>query len=292
MADDGPTFSDRATDAAARGLIAFARLLPYRWRVPAMGWIASRLIAPLTDWNTRVTENLALIFPDLGPYDVKDLRREATDNAGRQIIETYSADDMRAHVCPVPVTGPGAEALLAACAASRPVLIISGHFGNYEAIALALQERGHEMGVLYRPMSNRLFNEHYVKALARFAQPPLPTDRTGVTQAARILRGGGIVGLLIDLRNLSGAPLTFMGQTAMTSTVAASWALKFDALLVPAYGIRQPDGLSFEVHVDAPVELTGDPAAMTQALNDSLERQVRARPGQWFWMHRRWGRGG
>jgi KDO2-lipid IV(A) lauroyltransferase len=77
----------------------------------------------------------------------------------------------------------------------------------------------------------------------------------------------------------------------MTSTAAAEWALKYDALLVPAYGIRQPDGIAFEVFVDAPVD-HGDPSAMTQALNDSLERQVRERPGQWFWMHRRWGRPG
>ena len=290
MAEAGPTITDRVTDAAARGLIGLGRLMPYRWRVPTMGWITSRILAPLTGWNRRVRENLGLIQPDLSPREVRRICREATGNGGKLIIETYSGDEMARAVGEIPVTGPGAAELLAACASDRAVLIVSGHFGNYEAIAVALKQRGHDMGVLYRPMKNRLFNDHYVKALGHYAAPPIATDRRGLTQVVRIRRDGGVVGILIDLRNLAGEPLQFMGHTAMTSTAAAEWALKYDALLVPAYGIRQPDGLRFEVFVDAPVAHSGDPAEMTQALNDSLERQVRARPGQWFWMHRRWGR--
>ena len=64
-------------------------------------------------------------------------------------------------------------------------------------------------------------------------------------------------------------------------------ALKYDAPLVPVYGLRQPDGLSFRVIVEAPVP-PGDPMAMTQALNDSLAALVRRHPEQWFWIHRRW----
>ncbi|MGI1663564.1 lysophospholipid acyltransferase family protein [Palleronia sp. KMU-117] len=288
MADTRPTLADRMTDAAARGLIGLGRLLPYRRRVPVMGWITSRLLAPLTGWNRRVRKNLALILPDLAPADVRRICREATGNGGRLIIETYSGAEMAANVGAVPMVGPGAPALLDACASDRAVLIVSGHFGNYEAIAVALKQAGHEMAVLYRPMKNRLFNAHYVKALEDYAAPPIPTDRRGITQVVRILRDGGTIGILIDLRNSSGAPLQFMGHTALTSTAAAEWAVKYNALLVPAYGIRQPDGIGFEVFVDTPVPHSDDPAAMTQALNDSLERQVRARPGQWFWMHRRW----
>lgn len=290
MADKKPTLAHRVTDAAARGLIGLGRLLPYRWRVPFMGWITSRVLAPVTGWNRRVRSNLALVLPDLDRAEARRIRLAATDNAGRQIIETYSGPDMAAELGHVPMTGPGANALLEALAARRPVILASGHIGNYEAIALALKSRGFGLGVLYRPMSNPLFNAHYVKALDHFAAPPIPTDRRGVIKVVRLLREGGTVGINVDVRNLAGAPLTFMGQTAMTATSAGEWALKYDALLVPAYGIRQPDGIAFEVYVDAPVAHTDDPAEMTQAVNDSLDRQVRAHPGQWFWMHRRWGK--
>jgi KDO2-lipid IV(A) lauroyltransferase len=277
------------TDAAARGLIGLARALPYRWRVPFMGWITSRLLGPLTGWNRRVRANLALVLPGLDRAEARRIRLAATDNAGRQIIETYSGPEMAAELGEVPMTGPGAAALLDALAGRRPVIVASGHFGNYAAIALALRSRGFGLGVLYRPMSNPLFNAHYVRALGHFADPPIATDRRGITQVIRLLRAGRAIGILFDVRNLAGPPLTFMGQTALTTTTAAEWALKYDALLIPAYAIRQPDGISFEVHVDAPITHSGDPAEMTQAVNDSLERQVRAHPGQWFWMHRRWG---
>jgi Kdo2-lipid IVA lauroyltransferase/acyltransferase len=290
MADKGPTLAHRVTDAAARGLIGLGRLLPYRRRVPFIGWITSRVLAPLTGWNRRVRSNLALVMPDLDRAGARRIRLSATDNAGRQIIETYSGPEMAAELGRIPMSGPGADALLEALAARRPVIVASGHIGNYEAIALALGSRGFGLGVLYRPMSNPLFNAHYVKALGHFAAPPIPTDRRGITQVVRLLRDGGAVGIMVDVRNLAGAPLTFLGQTAMTATSAAEWALKYEALLVPAYGIRQPDGIAFEVCVDAPVAHHGDPEKMTQALNDSLERQVRVHPEQWFWMHRRWGR--
>ena len=67
----------------------------------------------------------------------------------------------------------------------------------------------------------------------------------------------------------------------------ADLARRYDALLVPICGIRQPDGLSFKVHVGAPIA-AGDPADMMQALNDDLEALIRAHMGQWFWVHRRW----
>lgn len=64
-------------------------------------------------------------------------------------------------------------------------------------------------------------------------------------------------------------------------------ALKYDAVLIPTYAIRQPDGLSFQIIVDPPIP-QGTPEAMTQALNDNLERLIRRYPEQWFWIHRRW----
>jgi KDO2-lipid IV(A) lauroyltransferase len=84
-----------------------------------------------------------------------------------------------------------------------------------------------------------------------------------------------------------GEPLTFFGREARTALSAAELALKYDAALVPTYAIRQPDGLTFEIVVEAPIP-PGTAAEMTQALNDSLERLVRGHIDQWFWIHRRW----
>ena len=84
-----------------------------------------------------------------------------------------------------------------------------------------------------------------------------------------------------------GESLSFMGKPARTALSAAELALKYDALLVPVYGIRQPNGLDFKILVEPPIAHT-TASEMTQALNDSLERLVRQHMDQWMWVHRRW----
>jgi KDO2-lipid IV(A) lauroyltransferase len=79
----------------------------------------------------------------------------------------------------------------------------------------------------------------------------------------------------------------FFGKPAATALSAAELSLKYDAPLIPIYGVRQPNGLDFKIIVEEPVP-PSDAVTMTQALNDSLEALVREHPEQWLWMHRRW----
>ena len=147
--------------------------------------------------------------------------------------------------------------------------------------------RGYRVGALYRPMSNPWFNDHYVRAISRIGTPLFPRGKTGLAQMVRFLRGGGMLGLLIDQHMGHGARLQFFGHDALTALSAAELALKYDALVVPTYGVRRENGLDFEIVVEAPIP-HGSPEEMTQALNDSLERLVREHLDQWFWIHRRW----
>ena len=97
---------------------------------------------------------------------------------------------------------------------------------------------------------------------------------------------GGILAVLIDQRLANGVPLSFMGKKAYTPVSIADLALKLNALVVPAYAVRQPD-LSYEVLIEDPIEHS-TAIEMTQALNDSLDRRVQKNPEQWLWIHRRW----
>ena len=288
MPDPTATLSHHIQSLAARMVIGLARLLPYRWRVPAVGALVSRVVAPLIGWNRRVRDNLALTHPDMPPDEVRRIMRGASDNAGRAIIETYSPEEFIRHTRDAPLTGPGVAALAEAQAAGRPVVVVTGHFGNYDAISVVLDRHGHKMGVLYRPMSNPVFNAHYAASMSKLADRLFPADRQGLMQMVRHLKSGNIVGMMLDLHRATGIRATFLGVPAMTPTTGAEWAVRYDALLLPVYGIRQPDGLSFEVYVDAPIPNTGDIEGMTQAVNDSLERMVTLHMEQWFWIHRRW----
>ncbi len=277
----------RVENAVLRGLIGLALALPYRVRVPLFGWIVAWLVAPLAGWGRRIRANLALVWPELPAAEVARICREVPDNVGRTVIEIYSGPEFVARAAATPPVGPGVAALDAAHAAGRPVILVTGHFGNYDASRAALSARGFPIGSLYMPMKNRAFNAHYEAAISAIAAPIFPRGKQGLAAMVRHLRAGGMLGMLVDHNMSHGAPLGFFGMEALTALSAAELALKYDALLVPTYGIRQPDGLGFEIVVEAPIPQS-TPEAMTQALNDSLEALVRRHPGQWFWVHRRW----
>ncbi len=276
-----------ASNLVIHAMIGAAMLVPYRYRVPMAGWIVSRVVAPLAGYSKRVKDNLAYVRPDLPPAEVKRLMRAVPDNAGRTLIEIYSGQDFTSRFSHAPLTGAGVTALEKAHAEKRPVVLVTGHFGNYDAPRAALIAKGFNVGALYREMNNGYFNDHYVAAISQVGTPVFPRGRRGLSGLIKFLRAGNMGGFLIDQYMFDGADLTFFGKVAPTALSAAELALKYDALVVPTYGIRQPNGLDFEVICEAPIE-HGTPQAMTQALNDSLEALARQHMDQWFWIHRRW----
>lgn len=263
------------------------RLLPYRARVPFGGWVVSHLVAPVAGFRRRIRGNLHRVCPELLPSEVEDLVSAVPDNLGRTLTELFSPEGFLPIARATALEGPGLDALDAARAAGRPAILVSGHFGNYDVIRAGMIARGFDVGGLYRPMNNRYFNARYVATISRIGQPLFERGRRGMSQMIRHLKGGGTLAILIDQHMGSGEVLTFFGEKAATAVSVAEMALKYDAVLVPCYAIRQPDGMSFRAVFEAPVKHS-DPATMTQALNDSLEARVREDMGQWLWSHRRW----
>jgi KDO2-lipid IV(A) lauroyltransferase len=267
--------------------VALARPLPYRWRIAVTGWLTARLVAPLAGYNRRVRDNLAHIWPDLPEPERRRLIRGVPEGAGRNLAELYAPGGFRARVRAAQVGGPGLAALGRARADARPVVFVTGHLGSFNAARLAMIAQGFDLGAFYRPMHNRWFNRRYVAAMAALSEPIFEQGRRGMRQMLAHLGRGGAVLILTDVRAQDGVPLDFLGKPALTPLTAAKLALKFDAPLVPVWGIRSETGLDFEILVEDPIA-PGDPMSMTQEVNDRLARQVRARPDQWFWVHRRW----
>ncbi|TXI03439.1 MAG: lauroyl acyltransferase, partial [Pseudorhodobacter sp.] len=145
---------------------------------------------------------------------------------------------------------------------------------------------GYPVGGLYKRMNNPFFNAHYVTAISRIGTPVFARGRSGMAEMLRFLKGGGMVGMVLDHYVKGGTPVRFLGHDAITSLAPAELALRYDALVVPVYGIRRADG-GFDLWIGAEVA-PGDPVAMVQALNDDLEQQVLQHMDQWMWTHRRW----
>ena len=281
------SFKDRLQNAAARLILGGALLIPYPARVRTVGWIFAHLVAPFVGWRTRIRDNLNLVLPDLPEAEVRKIERNVPNNVGRTLIEIYSGDEFIKRVANAPLIGPGVEALQAAKQSDAPLILITAHMGNYDAVRGTLTRQGLPMAALYKPMTNALFNEHYVRAISVIAEPVFPTDGSGIPALVRHLRSGGTIGIVGDVASRRAPILSFFKRDAHTPLSAAEWALKFDAPLIPVYGIRQPDGLSFQLYVDNPLT-RGAAEEMMQQYNDSVEAVAREHLDQWFWVHRRW----
>ena len=103
----------------------------------------------------------------------------------------------------------------------------------------------------------------------------------------KYLRNGGILALLLDQAVSDGDDFKFFGLNAKTSVAIAELANKYNADIIPCYGIRDHDGITIKVVFEKPLS-SKNPRQIIQALNDSLERRVRANPTQWHWIHNRW----
>ena len=282
-----PSRGDRLQNAVLSGVIRTAMALPYPARVVTMGALVRRAIGPLAGYRKRALDNIALIWPELDAAARRRIARSCLDNAGRTLIENYSWAEFGERLADTQARGPGIAAVAEARAAGRPVLFVTGHFGNYEAPRQVLSRMGHTIGGLYRPASNALFNAHYAQTMTRTSGPVFESGHAGTMAFARHLKRGGMGTILFDVRDTRGSRLPFLGQPAWTSLGASTIAARTGALVVPYFGTRLPGGVDFTVDVETPIA-PATPEAMTLEMNARLEARIERHPGQWFWVHKRW----
>lgn len=278
---------DRLLSAVFISLFKILDFIPYTRRVGTGGWLMDKVLSPILGYRKRVTDNLAHIHPDMSKQDANALMHKVCNNVGRCIVELSSPEGLMNVASQTELTGAGVDDLLATADAQKPVILVSGHFGNYDAIRYNMIHRNYKVGGLYRKMRYSRFNTYYVSRISKMGGSLFARDRKGMAKMVKFLKEGNMLALLIDQHMHAGKQLDFMGKPAFTALSSAEMALKYDALLVPVYGIRQPDGINFELRIETPIAHT-DAVTMTQALNDSLAAVVDDHKEQWFWVHKRW----
>lgn len=280
-----PRFA-RATYLVLRTGLALLGLLPWRMQSGIAGWLGRTVVTRSPRLSSRVATNLAHVMPATTEAERIRIAAETGDCFGRTALELFSSRAFEAnHPWNAP-TGPGLAAVEEAIAAGTGAIVVSGHYGGWEATRAWLKERGRPTATIYRPLRDPRLDAFYRESVAYTGSPMLPKDRLAVRTLVRHLARGGFVALLVDQHERNAPALDFMGKPAPTTLVPAELARKFRVPLIPAFATRRKDG-RIDIFFDAPV--TGDSArAMMQGVNDSLAAQVRAHPGQYYWLHRRW----
>lgn len=242
----------------------------------------------------RVAErNLRIAFPDAGDCEIKRLLRAQWTELGRSLTEFVIVDRIVADTSRLEIEG--LERLHAIAASGRPVVFISGHFSNFELMAAAIVRAGVKVQVTYRAMNNPYVDERVRRVRYRYGVRLFaPKGLDGARELMRALERGESVALMNDQKFNGGIATPLFGVMAHTAPGPSTFALRFGVPLQPLSVQRVGDAARFKVIVHDPIvlEATGDKAADLEAgvrrINAFIEDRVRARPAEWFWVHRRW----
>jgi KDO2-lipid IV(A) lauroyltransferase len=268
----------------------FAALPPER--ASGFAGALARAIGPRVGVSRIARRNLAAAFPEMTSAEIEATVREVWENLGRVAGEFPHLPQLQVYGDPR-VTVEGVEHIDRLRDDGRPGIFFTAHIGNWELAAIAVTQRGLPLGVVYRAANNPTADALIRRGRANLPGELLPKGREGAKRAIAILQAGGHLGLLPDQKMNDGIAMPFFGRPAMTAPAVAQFALKYDCPLVPIHVVRE-GGFRFRVVVEPPLDLrtTGDRhadvAAITAEVNRVIESWIRARPGQWLWLHKRW----
>jgi KDO2-lipid IV(A) lauroyltransferase len=262
------------------------RPLPFWWRVALGGAIIGFAVRAVPRLRQRIENNVALVYPDMP--NKKAFIKRVSRHIGRGFMVLFYSQDYHNKLDKVSLAPGAFDDIKAAHRKGQPVIIVSGHFGEWEAIRVMLSRANMPSASIYREASNPIFERHFAKAMAVGGAGLFKTGLNGTRKMLKHLKTGGIVTVLLDQRVDDGVLLDFMGHPALSSPIMAELAMKTGALLIPAYALLV-EGEGVKIIVE-PALAHEDPVTMTQAINDSLSAQVRAHPEQWYWLHNRWAR--
>ena len=271
---------------------SLARLFPVDSVSAAGGWLFRKL-GPLIRGNRVAERNLRIAFPDADKAELQRLLRAHWTELGRSLAEFTIVDRIVAETGRLEVEG--ADRLRAIAAGGGPVVFISGHFSNFELMAAAIIRAGVTCQITYRALNNpyvdaRVRAQRFKYGVRLFA----PKGLQGARALMRALQQGESVALMNDQKFNGGVAAPLFGVMAHTAPGPSTYALRFGIPIMPMSVQRTGPGARFRIIVHDPIRLedTGDRDADIEAgvrrINAFIEDRVRARPAEWFWVHRRW----
>lgn len=278
-------------EAAGYDLLAGAvRLLPVDAASGFGAWLFQRL-GPLTAWHKTTLRNLRIAFPEWDDAERQRVAHAQWANVGRVLIEIFVMDRIMAD--PNRVELIGRDKLDALVATGRPIVFVSGHFANWEVMAAAKTIAGIEGVLAYRGANNPYIDARLRESRRRYGVKLFaPKGAQGGREVMAALKNGLSVGVLSDQKYYEGLRAPFFGHLIPTQHAPVRWAMRFGAHLQPGW-VERTKGARFRVYVGDEIPLPragGGPAdveAGVAAINAFIEARIRARPSEYWWVHRR-----
>ena len=211
-------------------------------------------------------------------------------NYGRILAEYPFLKDFRENKLEQFIKIEGVENLNKIKNNKKPVVFISGHFNNFELMAMQIEKYGINLAAIYRPLNNVFLNKTMERIRTKYiCRNQIRKGKSGTRQILENLKKSNSIALMIDQRVTEGIKIDFFGNLASTTTIPAQIIKKYQCDLVPIY-IERLEKYNFKMYVSQPIIINSE---MTQEeisrhLNKILEKMILKNPDQWIWTHNRW----
>ena len=173
---------------------------------------------------------------------------------------------------------------------NKPVVFISGHFNNFELMAMQIEKSGINLATIYRPLNNMFLNKTMENIRINYiCKKQIKKGRSGTRQVLENLKKGCSIALMVDQRVTEGSKVNFFGNPASTTTIPAQIIKKYKCDLVPIY-IERKNKYFFKMYVSEPIKVSSskNQAEVSLFINKILEKMILKNPDQWIWSHDRW----
>ena len=247
-------------------------------------------IGPFFRSKNIIESNILKALPYSNKSEIKKISKMMWHNYGRILAEYMFIKEFRMSKVQNNIEIIGQEKLETIRDSNEPVIFISGHFNNFELMAMHLEKSGINLAAVYRPLNNKFLNFIMEKIRKKYiCKNQIKKGISGTKQLLSFFKKKTSIALMIDQRVSQGIKSNFFQHEAFTTTIPAQFVKKFKCKIVPIY-IERTQGVNFTITIHDPLEYSSTESveSITLGLNILLEKMILKNPEQWIWSHNRW----
>ncbi len=245
---------------------------------------------PLFRSKQIIKLNIKRAIPQINLQEMNNIKKNMWNNYGRTLSEYMFLKNFRNTKLESIIHLEGEEILEQIKNEKTPVIFVSGHFSNFELMAMQIEKSGINLATIYRPLNNIFLNILMERIRKKYiCKNQIKKGTGGVRQLLKLYKKGYSIALMIDQRVSEGIKSKFFNEDAFTTTIPAQFVKKFNCKIVPIY-IERFNNINFNIKIERPLEFSKDSSTekITRDLNIWLEKKVLQDPNKWIWSHNRW----
>ena len=249
-----------------------------------------QIIGPVFRSKEIINNNIKRAFPDLNSKEINKIKSSMWNNYGRVFAEYIYIKNFRHGNLSKNISIEGEDILTNIKKQNQKVIFISGHFSNFELMAMQIDKLDLKIGAIYRPLNNIFLNKIMERIRKKYiCNNQIKKGIGGLKELIKLNNEGYSTALMIDQRVSQGIKSNFFNEEAFTTTVPAQLVKKFNIPVVPIF-IERYEGIKFKMKVFKPVHFSVEDTIenITADLNKILEKMILNNPNNWIWSHNRW----